>query len=331
MYEFFIRKFIQYFVTFLIILIVIFSIPRLLPGNPADYIISPSTQYVGEMSEILRQQLIERFGLNKSIIEQFFLFITNTFTGYLGVSWKYFPKEVSALIMERLPWTLFLVVLSRTLSLTLAFFIGSIAAWKHGGKLDVTLQTLGLITMALPSFWVGLVLLTVFALYIPIFPIGAAVSYGVIYRNAWEFICDVLHHAFLPVMTLTIITFFGDTLIMRNAMLEILGEDFILTAEAKGLKSRVIIFNHAARNAALPFITGALMSIGLMITGAIFVETTFSYPGVGALLSESFFSRDFPTVQGILIITSLIFIVLNFIADLLYMWLDPRIRLMRVQ
>jgi len=324
-----VKKLIQYIVVFFIILVVIFALPRLMPGDPADYLISSTTLQTGEMSEMLRMQLIERFGLNKSITEQFILFVTNTFSGYLGISWRYFPKEVFTLIMERLPWTLLIVVLSRVLSLALGYLIGVIAAWKRGSKLDVSLQILGLVSMALPSFWVGLVLLTIFAFYVPIFPIGGALTAGKIYHSAWEYISDALYHAALPVITLSIVTFFMDALIMRNSMLEILGEDFILTAEAKGLKDRIIMFNHAARNAALPFITGALMSFGLMITGSVFVETTFSYPGVGMLLAESFFSRDFPTVQGILIITSLIFIVSNFLADIIYLWLDPRIRLMR--
>lgn len=326
MIAYLIKKLIQYIIVFFIILTVIFVIPRLL-GNPADYLISSTTLTVGELSEVLIQQLIERFGLNKSITEQYFLFIANTFSGYMGISWRYFPKEVFTLIMERLPWTMLIVVLSRAISLSLAYFVGVIAAWKRGGKLDVTLQTLGLVSMALPSFWLGLVLLTIFAFHIPIFPLGGALAAGKIYKCTWEFISDVLHHAALPVITLSIVTFFVDSLIMRNTMLEILGEDFILTAEAKGLKDRTIMFNHAARNAILPFITTALMSFGLMVTGAIFVETTFSYPGIGMLLAESFFSRDFPVAQGVMIIISLIFIVSNFLADVFYVWLDPRIRL----
>lgn len=323
-----IKKLIQYFIVFFIILVVIFALPRLMPGNPADYLISSTTLTIGETSEILRMQLIERFGLNKSVTEQFILFIANTFSGYLGISWRYFPKEVSTLIMERLPWTMLIVVLSRVISLALGYFVGIVAAWKRGGKMDVALQTLGLVSMSLPSFWVALVLLTIFAFYIPIFPLGGALAAGKIYKSIWDFIGDALYHAALPVITLSIVTFFLDALIMRNTMLEILGEDFILTAEAKGLKDRTIMINHAARNAVLPFITGALMSFGLLVTGAIFVETAFSYPGIGMLLAESFFSRDFPTAQGILIITSLIFIVSNFLADIIYMWLDPRIRLM---
>ncbi|MEM1539250.1 MAG: ABC transporter permease [Candidatus Bathyarchaeia archaeon] len=323
-----VKRLVQYVVVFFIVLIVVFSIPRLMPGNPADYLIS-TTVTVGETSELLREQLIARFGLNRSVSEQFILFIQNTFTGYLGVSWRYFPKEVSTLIMERLPWTLFIIILSRAISIILGYFVGVIAAWRRGGKLDVVLQVLGLSSMALPSFWIGLILLMAFAFYIPIFPLGGAVTQGAPFKSFWDFAYDALYHAALPVATLSIVTFFWDSLVMRNTMLEVLGEDFILTAEAKGLGERIVMFRHAARNAMLPFITGVLMSFGLLVTGAIFVETAFSYPGVGMLLTESIFSRDFPTAQGILILITLIFIASNFLADLIYMWLDPRVRLTR--
>ena len=322
------KRIVQYVMVFFIILIVIFSLPRLLPGNPADYLIS-TTITVGETSELLKQQLIERFGLNRSILEQFILFVGNTFTGYLGVSWRYFPKEVSTLIMERLPWTLLIVGLSRVLSSILGYFVGVIAAWKRGGKLDAILQVGGLVANSLPSFWIGLVLLLIFAFYWPIFPLAGAVSVGVRFTTFWSYTYDILWHAALPVVTLSIATFFWDSLIMRNAMIEVLGEDFILTAEAKGLGDRVIMIKHAARNASLPFVTGIMMSFGLLITGAVFVETAFSYPGLGMLLSESIFSRDFPTAQGILIIVTLIFILSNFLADLFYTLLDPRVRLGR--
>lgn len=202
-------------------------------------------------------------------------------------------------------------------------------AWKHGGKLDVLVQILGLISIGIPSFWLGLTLLLVFAFYFPIFPLGAAVTPGVTFKSFGEFAYDVLYHAALPVTTLTIVTFFGDAFIMRNTMVEVLGEDFVLTAEAKGLSDKTVMFKHAARNALLPFVTRIIMSLGFMVTGNIFVETAFSYPGIGLLLTESIFSRDFPVAQGILILITLIFLVSNFIGDLIYIWLDPRIKLTR--
>lgn len=323
------KRLAQYFVTFLIILVLIFIIPRTLPGDPVTYILGPSLQLGAEGSEQIREQLIERFGLRKSIFEQFFLFLKNTFSGYFGVSWKHYPKEVSALILERLPWTFLIVIISRALSLVLAFFLGVVAAWKHGRKIDVLLQVMGLTSMAVPSYWVGLLLLMFFGFYMRIFPLGGSLTLGVQFDSFWELACDALHHATLPVITLTFVTFFYDALVMRNTMLEVLGEDFMITAEGKGLDDRTIMFKHAARNALLPFITGAMMSFGFMVVGTIFIEYIFSYPGIGLLLTEAVTSRDFPTAQGVLIVVTLIFIVSNFIADLLYALLDPRVKFIR--
>lgn len=329
MISYLINKLCQYVIVFCIILIVIFTLPRTLPGDPADYFVGTTSMEVGELGMHLREQLISRFGLNKSISEQFFLFLLNTFQGYFGVSWKYYPRDVLAVIMERLPWTLFIVVVSRIVSLIFGYFAGVVAAWKRGGKMDVLLQLLGMTSMSLPAFWMGMILIMAFAFYIPLFPFGGSLTPGVTHQGVWEFMCDVAYHATLPIITLSIVNFFVNAIVLRNNIVEVLGEDFIITAEAKGLNEKTIIFKHAARSALLPFITGNIISFGLMVSGALFVETAFSYPGMGLLLTEAIYARDFPMVQGILIITTIIILASNFIADLVYMWLDPRVRLIK--
>ncbi|MEM1542366.1 MAG: ABC transporter permease [Candidatus Bathyarchaeia archaeon] len=326
MIDYIMKKLLRYVISFIIILIVIFSLPRMMPGNPKDYYLI-TTVHIGETHEKLQSELIARLGLNKSITDQFIMFLVNTFQGYFGLSWRYYPREVSSIIIERLPWTFFLVLSARIISFMLGYLLGVIAAWKHGSKIDILIQLAGLVSMNIPPFWVGLVLLLIFAFYIPVLPFGGSLTPGFQFRSFWDFACDFLYHAILPITTLSIVTFFMDALIMRNNMIEILGEDFITTAEAKGLKNRTIMFKHAARNALLPFVTGAFMGFGLQITGAIFVETVFAYPGMGMLLNEAILSRDFPLIQGILITTTIIILTSNFIADLLYARLDPRIRL----
>ncbi|MEM2703955.1 MAG: ABC transporter permease [Candidatus Bathyarchaeia archaeon] len=328
MVEYFIRRLCQYLVVFFIILIVVFVLPRLASGNPADFYVTTTVE-LGEESEVLKAHLIERFGLNKSLIEQFSAFLLNTFTGYLGVSWIYYPKEVTAIILERLPWTLFIVIASRILAVILAYFVGVIAAWKHGGKVDSLLLILGLASSSVPAFWIGMIMLFIFSFYFPIFPLSGAVTPGAVHNSFWEFACDVLYHGALPILTLSLVSFFSEALLMRNTMVGVLREDFILTAEAKGLDEITVMFRHAARNSMLPFVTQALMSLGILFTGVVFTETVFSYPGMGLLLRTAIFGRDFPLVQGILVISSVVFIAINFITDLIYMWLDPRIRLGR--
>ncbi|MDW8022574.1 MAG: ABC transporter permease [Nitrososphaerota archaeon] len=315
-------------ITFIIALAVIFAVPRLMPGDPSRYVLGgrlqPGTTYVD-----LRDQLVDRFGLNKSYAEQFVLFIRNTFQGYLGISWSFFPREVLAVMMERLPWTLFIMIPSRILSLLIGYFVGVLAAWKRGSKLDVILQFLGLTSVALPIFWLGSVILLVFSYYIPIFPRGGSLTPGVVYKSPfeWNFIADALYHAALPILTLAIFSFFGEALLMRNNMLMILGEDFIQTAEAKGLPERTIMIKHASRNAMLPLVTGVFAGLGGLIVGSIFVETVFSYPGLGQLMGAALFARDYPLVQGIFVLMTAITLIANLLADFVYMWLDPRIRL----
>jgi len=323
-----VKRLVQLIFVFIIALVVIFIIPRLMPGDPTQYIIGERIQ-VGQQYLDLRNQLISRFGLDKSYPEQFLLFMQNTFQGYLGVSWSFFPREVSAVIMERLPWTLLIMVSSRVISTVLGYLVGVLAAWKRGSKLDVSLQVAGLVSIALPIFWVGSVMLLVFGYYIPIFPIGGSVTPGVKFQSFWEFAYDVLRHAALPIITLSLFGFFGDALIVRNTMMAVLGEDFILTAEAKGLTERQVMFRHAARNALLPLVTGFFAGLGFMIVGSIFVETVFAYPGMGQLMTRAIFARDYPLVQGIFIIVTGITLLANFLADLVYMLLDPRVRLTR--
>ncbi|MEM2385294.1 MAG: ABC transporter permease [Candidatus Bathyarchaeia archaeon] len=326
MWRFIIKRLLQLFLVFLVALTIIFIIPRLLPGNPAQFIITETIQ-VGQTYVDVRNQLIERFGLNKSYGEQFILYITNVFQGYLGVSWSFFPRNVIDVIKERIPWTLAIMIPSRILSFLLAYFIGTMAAWRPGRRLDVIIQFSGLISIAFPIFWVGSIFLMVFSYYIPIFPRGGSLTPGVIYADIWSFLSDAIYHAALPIITLTIFSFFGEALVMRNNMIMVLREDYILTAFAKGLPERAIMFKHAARNALLPLVTGLFAGLGFLIVGSIFIETVFSYPGMGFLMTRAIFTRDYPLVQGIFIIITAITLISNFIADLLYRLLDPRVRL----
>ncbi|MEM2385255.1 MAG: ABC transporter permease [Candidatus Bathyarchaeia archaeon] len=328
MWRFIAGRAFQLFFTFIVALTVIFVIPRLLPGDPARFFIGEYVE-MGGMTEELVNELRERFGLNKSYLEQFVLFVTNTFQGYFGVSWSFFPREVLPIILERLPWTLALMVPARILSFLLAYFMGTMAAWKREGKLDVMLQFAGLISVAFPIFWAGAMMLVIFSYYIPIFPRGGSLTPGVVHQDPWSFLTDAMYHAALPIITLTIFSFFIDALVMRNTMVTVLHEDYILTAYAKGLPERTVIFKHAARNAMLPLITRVFAGIGFLITGSIFIENVFSYAGTGSLMVRSIFYRDFPLLQGLFVLITAVTLFSNFIADILYMFLDPRVRYLR--
>ncbi|MBS7641417.1 MAG: ABC transporter permease [Candidatus Bathyarchaeia archaeon] len=329
MWRFIVKRLIQLFFVFIIALTVIFIIPRLLPGNPAQFYITQvgTTVPMSEYAVQVREEIMKRYGLTKSYAEQFVLYLINTFQGYLGVSMTYFPRTVVELILSRLPWTLAIMIPARILTFLLGYFIGTIAAWKPGRKLDVVIQFAGLSTIAFPIFWVGALMLMVFSYYIPIFPRGGSLTPGVVHKDIWSFLVDATYHAALPIITLTIFSFFGEALIMRNNMLMVLREDYILTAFAKGLSERTVMFKHAARNALLPLVTGLFAGLGYLIVGSIFIETIFAYPGVGYLFNQAILLRDYPLVQGLFILITAITLISNFIADLLYRLLDPRVRL----
>lgn len=314
------RRLLTLTITFFIALTLNFIIPRAMPGNPvtaiaADLRLPPQSQ----------KALIKLFGLDEPLHVQFYKYVINTLRGEFGVSFDKYPKKVIDLIMERLPWTIFLVGTSTVLSAILGVFLGIESAWRRGSKFDSTVQSLSLAIWAAPAFWLGMLLIITFGYYIPLFPVSSAES-AVMYENVYELIVDRLWHSVLPIVTLTLSNFAGYTMIMRSSMLEVLDEDFIVTAYAKGLDDNTIKMRHAARNAMLPVATVIALNMAFVVGGSIFVETVFSYPGVGELIFQSILAHDYPVLQGTFFILTVTVLAANFIADLIYMYLDPRVK-----
>jgi len=304
-----------------VVMILNFILPRLMPGNPILFIMGGV-----KLHPEVREMLIKRFGLDKTVWEQFVAYIVRTLHGDLGISFSHFPRPVSDLIMERLPWSLGLLVPAVILSSILGIIMGVIAAWKRGGKFDLAILSIGLFIWSLPFFWLALVLLLIFGFYFPIFPLRGALSMGINYTGLFSFIRDYLWHSALPLISLTIWNYASYAIMMRNTMVDTLQEDFIITATAKGLSDRVIMFRHAARNALLPVVTSVALSLGFSVGGQIFTETVFSYPGVGLLTYDAIMARDYPLAQGLFFISSVAVITANLIADVIYAKLDPRVR-----
>lgn len=298
-----------------------FAIPRLMPGNPVD-IFTGGVKLTVEA----RQALIERFGLDAPLWEQFWYYIINAFRGDFGLSFYYFPKPVWDAMMEALPWTLLVVLSSLILQVIIGYFLGATAAWKVGTKTDSILQTFSLAIFSAPLFWVAMILLYVFGFQLDWFPLSGCFTAGATYSSPLEHIADIMKHAALPIIALTIAQYASYQLILRNTMVGVLKEQYILTAEAKGLSESRIKYRHAARNALLPMITFLGVSFAVSIGGSVFIETVFSYPGIGKLIYDSVLCRDYPLLQGCFFMFSLIVIVVNFVVDIAYMYLDPRIR-----
>jgi len=316
--SFLIKKLVSRFIVFFIVTSLVFLIPRLLPGGAFAYLIENPN-----VPPETRERLMQIFGLDKPLHEQYFIFLREFFTkGNLGISFKYL-RPVTDIIMEALPWTLLLVGVSTVLSAVLGVILGAVAAYYRFGKIDSIIVNILMVIRSIPSFWLGMVALLIFAFQLGWFPLYGAYSYGV-EMSTLECILDVLHHLALPLLSLTIIQLAGYTMIMRAPTIEALSEDFIVTARAKGLPRRKVLFKHAVRPAMLPVVTIIAINIGYIIGGALITETVFSYPGTGKLLYDAISMQDYPLILGIFFYITVITLIMTLIAEILYGYLDPR-------
>lgn len=291
-----------------------------MPGNPVD-IFSGGVKLTKES----RTAIIERFGLDLPIHLQFKQYIVNSLKGDFGVSFFYYPQKVTSVIFEALPWTLLVILTSLVLQVIIGFLLGAQSAWNAGSKTDAVIQAVSIFIFSTPLFWIAMVFLFLFGYKTGWFPLGGAYTIGADYESMFEQFSDILQHAFLPIISLTIAQYASYQLILRNSMVAVLKEQYILTAQAKGLGTRRIKYVHASRNALLPMFTFLGMSFALSMGGSVFVETVFSYPGIGKLILDSVISRDYPLLQGCFFMFSLVVIVVNFVIDMVYQLLDPRI------
>jgi peptide/nickel transport system permease protein len=311
-------------VTVFIVLTVNFVIFEVMPGDPMEVFASSARLQSLEQVEIVR----EMFGLDQPVHVRYIKYITNMLTGQFGFSY-HSHTEVSEGIMARLLNTLMLIGISTVLAIAIGVVAGVIAAQKRGGIYDSTSVLASLLTYSLPSFWIGMVLLLIFHRNLGWFPGSGVVPYQWAItppENLFVVIAGRLRHLFLPVVTLVLFQYGGFLLLTRATMLETLTEDYIITARAKGLKERTVLFKHALKNASLPLITNAAISFGFMFSGAIITEQVFTYPGLGYWLWQAINFNDYPVLQTMFFIISLCVIAANLIADLLYGIIDPRIK-----
>lgn len=298
-----------------------FTIPRLMPGSPVDFFAAGTG-----MTPAARQAIIERFGLDQPLWGQFGHYLVNSFKGDFGLSYFYYPLPVSDMLADTLPWTLLILICSIILQVIIGYVLGVTAAWKVGTKVDTILQTTSLAIFSIPMFWIAMVLLFVFGVELGWFPLSGCYTVGATYSSIFDQAADIMRHAALPIIAITIARYAGGQLILRNTMVSTLKEQYILTAEAKGLSERTVKYKHAARNALLPMVTFQGISLALTIGGVIYVETVFSYLGIGKLILDSVMHRDYPMLQGCFFVFSVMVILINFLVDLIYVYLDPRIR-----
>ena len=311
----------QYLIVFIVAVTLNFVLPRLMPGNPLALIAGVD---VGLMTPEQRAELIEQVGLDEPLTSQYVDYWQSILTGDLGFSYRS-GRPIAGLIAERLPWTLVLAGGALVISAFFGILLGAISAWRRGKKLDLTLLPSMIALESLPSFWLGMLFISLFAVTLGWLPSFGAVT-AASGLTGWAHFRDIVEHAILPVATLSVLSIPGVYLTMRYAMLEVLGEDFIRTARAKGASEARVLFGHVARNAMAPVVTFLAIRLAFAFGGAVIIETVFSYPGLGRLVFESVGGRDFPVMQAAFLVFTVAVLLANLGADLLYPLLDPRTR-----
>jgi peptide/nickel transport system permease protein len=303
-----------------------FFIPRLMPGNPVELLISRLSS-AGPVTPGMYHSLAVAFGLSthSSLLTQYFQYWGQLLHGNLGVSITYYPATVASVIAEALPWTIGLVGTATIIAFVIGTGIGTIAAWRRGSFLDTALPASAFL-QALPYFWLGLVAIEIFAIKLGWFPDsgGYAASLGTNFSAS--FLGSASYHAILPAATIVLTSMAGWMVGQRNVMITTLDQDYVLVAQAKGISQRRVMISYAARNAILPNFASFAQAIGFVVSGALLVELVFSYPGIGYVLLSAVSNEDYPLMEAIFLIIVLAVLAANFIADLVYVVLDPRAR-----
>lgn len=315
----------EYLLTFLIIITINFFLPRLMPGDPFLHLSGEAGEELVAFTAEQREYFLEYYGLDRPLGQQYWRYLKELARGNLGYSY-YYKEPVADIIARRLPWTILLVASATLFSLVLGISLGSYSAWRRGYWQDRALYLFMVVFGEIPAFLIGLVLLIFLAAGLGLFPLAGAKSHFVQHGSFWEKMLDILHHAALPVLTLSLARTGGIYLLVRNSLGNVLTRDYIRTARAKGLTEQRIRYRHALRNALLPLVTRVALQMGAMVGGAVLAENVFNYPGLGRLMRDAVFVRDYPLLQGIFLVLAVGVILANLGADMLYRHLDPRTR-----
>jgi peptide/nickel transport system permease protein len=300
-----------------------FLIPRIMPGDPADNLIE---KFRGKLNPAAIKALRVLFGQgDQNMWQQYVDYWHNVFTGNFGTSFSYFPSPVSEVLGNSIVWTLVLISVCTILGFVIGTGLGMLAGWKRGTWLDALIPITTFLS-SIPYFWFAILVVLVFAIILGWFPISNGYSVDTTIGWNWDFISSAIYYAILPAFTIIVASIGGWLIGMRNMMVTTLSEDYVRLAEAKGLRKRRIMFTYAARNAILPSFSGFAMSLGFVVGGSIVTEIVFNYPGIGSVLFKAAQAADYPLMQGIFLVITVLVLVANLLADIAYAFLDPRTR-----
>jgi peptide/nickel transport system permease protein len=317
------RRLVNALITLFIILVLNFLMFRVMPGNPIRMLVpqdpSISPEYI--------HQQIAKFGLDKPLYVQFFRYIWDTFTLQFGDSFHY-KMPVMKVISDELVWTLILVGTSSILMIVVGMAIGIVAAWKHGGAFDTGSLAFSLFFYAMPTFWFSMMLVVIFCLQLGWFPASGQLSIGEkISPFTFDKLKDLLDHLILPAASLTIGSIAAFSVIMRGSLIDVMTEEYITTARAKGLREGQVLKDHAVPNAMLPMVTLIAMDLAFVVGGAFQTEIVFNYKGIGWATVQATYQKDYPFLQAAFLIIAIAVIFANLTADLLLIYLDPRVKM----
>lgn len=314
---------IQAFFLILIVIIINFVIIVSAPGDPVRFVAGDIAVSSPEVVNYLRS----RWGLDRPIHERLFIYISNILRGDLGYSYRY-SEPVANLILERLPVTLLLTITSNLFAFALGVFLGLRAARNAGGKRDTALTLASFFLWSAPSFWLGIVLMMIFSVNLRILPATGLMDVRNPKEGFWLYL-DIAYHSILPILTLTLVTFPLYYKIVRDTVIQQASEDYVYTYRAIGFSDDVIYRKYIFRNSIIPPVTVFAIHLGFAVAGAALIENVFGWPGVGRLLLDAISFRDYPLVLGIYVIVASTVVLANLITDVLYAYLDPRIRVQR--
>ncbi|TWE11722.1 ABC transporter permease [Rudaeicoccus suwonensis] len=321
------RKVILFVITLWAAITMNFALPRLMPGSPVDAALAKIASSGQPITNAQRRAVEIQLGSpHGSIISQYFDYLKNVATFNFGTSYSFPSQSVSTTILNALPWTLILVGMTTIIAFIIGTLLGVYAGWRRGTAADAGVTLTSTLLSAFPPFWLGLLLLYVFAFKWGMFPLKGGYADGASPSLDPAFIADAIKHSVLPGVTLAVTSLSGWVFGMRNNMINTLGEDYVTFAEANGIRPRTVALLYAARNALLPNVTAFGLSLGAIVGGSVLVEGIFSYPGLGNLLYVAVTNHDFPLMQALFLVITVSMLVAIFVVDLLYARLDPRVR-----
>jgi peptide/nickel transport system permease protein len=321
---FLLRRLAFYLAAFIAAATINFFLPRLMPGDPIQ------KMFAGAGSDLSLENLDAlklTFGfIDAPIGEQYLAYLKSVFTGDLGRSIKYFPLPVTELLARALLWTVGLVGVATLVSFTIGTFLGVMAAWRRGTLFDTIVSLTAIFSSSVPAVVVSLITLFAFGYTLGWFPNGYAADPMLDPSWGWDYISSVFYHGTLPMLTMVVVLTGGFAVTMRNNMINLLGEDYIVMGRAKGLSDRGVMLWYAARNALLPTVSALAISLGAVLGGSLITEVVFNYPGMGNTLYQAILARDYPVIQGQLLVMTAAMLIANFVVDLSYVLLDPRLK-----